>query len=271
MSTEDKKIIDDVLDTRRSFTVSANDAEYFIGAPTAEDIRNADWQYSKKYTKCLTEGLPTSAELSDILRRRGVIGEDFDRRVEELQTILHEKLMRLAEATENELKAALAYEVAQARESLFQWNQRLSGPMSNTCEQISDDARLEYLTASMLQNQDGSRVWETFDKFLAEQHRELALQARYEVMLYLQGYASDFLNNTPEALAMREVQDNILRELELEQVAQEEVKLVDVEEPKLIDEEVVQKITEPISTNKKPIKKTTAKAIDKKLAEDKLV
>lgn len=255
MSTEDKEIIDEVLDSRRSFTSSTGETDYFIGTPTADDIRNADWQYSKKYTKCLTEGLPTSAELSDILRRRGVIGEDFDRRVEELQTILHEKLMRLTEATTNEAKTALAYEVAQARENLFQWNQRLSGPMSNTCEQISDDARLEYLTACMLQYQDGSKVWKTFDKFLNEQDRELALKARYEVMLYLQGYDSDFLSNTPEAVAMREVQDNMLKELELEQdISKKEEPIVEVEEQK--------------ATVKKSNKKSQAKAIDSELVDD---
>lgn len=231
MSTEEKSFVDGLFDDRRSFTGSDLETEYFIGAPTAEDIRNADWQYSKKYTKCLTEGIPTSAELTDILRRRGVIGDDFDRRADELTTILNELITRLAEAQTTAEKTSLAYEVAQARENLFQWNQRLSGPMSNTCEQISDDARLEYLTACMLQHEDGSRIWETFEDFLNANDRELALKARYEVMLYLQGYDSDFLSKTPEALAMQEVQDEMLKDLEKAQLEEEskETKEVEVE------------------------------------------
>lgn len=221
MSIEEKKIIDELLETRRSFITTDVDIEYFIGAPTADDIRSADWQYSKTYTKCLNEGIPTSAELSDILRRRGVTGEDFDRRAEELGVILSELISRLYEAQTKAEKTSLAYEVAQARENLFQWNQRLSGPMSNTCEQISDDARLEFLTSCILQYSDGSRVWNTFDDFLKDKDRERTLKARYEVMLYLQGYESDFLSKTPEAKAMREVQDEMLKELELAQKEQD--------------------------------------------------
>lgn len=254
-SVEEKKIIDELLEDRRSFIGSDIETEYFIGSPTADDIRSADWQYSKKYTKCLTEGIPTSAELTDILRRRGVIGDDFDRRTDELTTILNELITRLAETQNNDEKTTLAYEVAQARENLFQWNQRLSGPMSNTCEQISDDARLEYLTASMLQYKDGSKVWPTFDNFLTAQDRELALKARYEVMLYLQGYESDFLSKTPEARAMQEVQDNMLQELEK---AQEEQAVAEtVEDKPTASKPKTRKVTKKKSSEKSEESPTT--------------
>lgn len=219
---DEKVNIDELLDNRRSFIGPDEETVYFIGVPSAEDIRGADWQYSKKYTKCLNEGIPTSAELSDILRRRGVIGEDFDRRADELSTILNELLLRLSEAQSDEDKAALAVEVSRAREALFQWNQRLSGPMSNTCEQISDDSRLEYLTACILQDKDSNKIWSNYEDFLTSKDQALTLKARYEVMLYLQGYDSDFLSNTPEALAMQEVQSNIISKLS-EEVATEEV------------------------------------------------
>lgn len=256
MSVEEKKLVDSLLETRRSFITNDVDTEYFIGAPTADDIRSADWQYSKTYTKCLNEGIPTSAELSDILRRRGVIGEDFDRRVEELGVILNELITRLHEAQTNAEKTSLAYEVAQARENLFQWNQRLSGPMSNTCEQISDDARLEFLTSCILQYEDGSKVWNTFDDFLKDKDRELTLKARYEVMLYLQGYESDFLSKTPEARAMREVQDEMLRDLELAQKAQDEL-------AQKADSLVVSEV--PESEDKSPVSKKSIKGSSKKV------
>lgn len=205
-------MVEEIFEDRRSFTGSDEETEYFIGTPSAEDIRGADWQYSKVYTKCLTEGIPTSAELMDILRRRGVIGDDFDRRAQELSTTLNELITRLNDTEAYNDKAALAVEVSQAREALFQWNQRLSGPMSNTCEQIADDARLEYLTACILQNKDTTKVWEDHDKFLASTDQSLTLKSRYEVMLFLQGYESNFLENTPEARAMKEVEASILQE-----------------------------------------------------------
>lgn len=243
-------ISNEIKENRRSFIGPDEETEYFIGTPSAEDIRGADWQYSKVYTKCLTEGMPTSAEMMDILRRRGVIGEDFDRRAEELSITLNELITRLNEVQENDNKAATAIEVARARETLFQWNQRLSGPMSNSCEQIADDARLEFLTANILQGQDGKKVWETYDVFLTSQEQALTLKARYEVMLFLQGYESDFLERTPEAVAIKEVEEDILKQASDAVEAEEKEKA----------EKISKKEEKP---EKKPIKKPTKNSVKK--------
>lgn len=200
------------IDARRSFFGKDEEVQYFIANPNAEDIRGADWQYSKIYTRCLNEGITTSAEMMDILRRRGVVGGDYDKRSKELSSKLNDLITDLGDVKGNEEKSALAVEIAQAREALFQWNQRLSGPMSNTCEQIADDARLEYLTAGMIQYSDGSRVWADHDKFLVSNDQSLTMKARYEVMLFLQGYDSNFLDYTPEAVAMKEVEENIIKQ-----------------------------------------------------------
>lgn len=229
-------MVEENKDERRSFLGPDNETEYFIGMPSAEDIRGADWQYSKIYTKCLTEGIPTSAELMDILRKRDIIGDDFDKRAAELSARLNDLVIKLELAESNEEKSEMAVEVAQAREALFQWNQRLSGPMSNTCEQIADDARLEYLTANIIQNQDGSKVWEDYDSFLITNDQAFTMKSRYEVMLYLQGYESDFLEKTPEAMAMKEIEQEIIKkateEVEAERKAAEEAAKAEEKETK---------------------------------------
>jgi len=78
--------------------------------------------------------------------------------------------------------------------------------MNNTAEQISDDARLEFLTSCMVVDETKKRVWDSYDNYLREKSQALALRARFEVMLYLQGLESDFLEQTPEARAMKEIQ-----------------------------------------------------------------
>lgn len=204
---KDEKII---KDERRLFLGPDDITEYFIAPPNAEDIRGADWAYSKVYTKCLVEGITTSAEMMDILRRRDIIGPEFEQRAMELTELLNNKIEALEMAKSFEEKRTLAVEVHEAREELFQWNQRLSGPMSNTCEQIADDARLEHLTSCIVQNKDDSKVWESYEDFLKNKNQALTLRARFEVMLYLQGLESDFLDNTPEAVAMKEVEADII-------------------------------------------------------------
>jgi hypothetical protein len=82
--------------------------------------------------------------------------------------------------------------------------------MSNTCEQIADDARLEYITSRIVQKKDGTIVWDSYDTYLTEKNQSLSVRARYEVMLFLQGLSSNFLDNTPEAVAMREVEEDVM-------------------------------------------------------------
>lgn len=194
-------------DGLRSFFNIRKDTTYYIAAPTAEDIRGADWEYSKSYTKSLVAGITTTAEMTDILMRRGIIGPEFEKRSNELATELAAKIDALQKSTNSQEKAELAYKVATARDELFQWNQRLSAPLGNTCEQIADDARLEYLTSRLIVSDSGKRLWETFENYLNENEQSLSQQSRFETMLYLQGLDSKFLENTPEAVAMRELQE----------------------------------------------------------------
>lgn len=210
-------------DGLRSFT-GRDDTMYYIKSPTADDIRGADWEYSKVYTKSLSEGIMTQEELKDVLRVRGIIGPEYDQRAEELSTILAKKISILDKVKNDEEKRQVAIEVSNAREELFSWNQRLQAPLANTCEQMADDARMEYLTAKIVVNAIGTKVWEDFEAYLTENDQAKQQSSRFEVMLYLQGLDSDFLDSTPEAIAMREVQSAALVEAaeELEEIENEE-------------------------------------------------
>lgn len=245
MTTEKKK-----EDERRNFLGPDELTKYYIAIPSAEDIRGADWHYSKTYTKCLVEGITTSAEMMDILMRRDIIGPEFEQRATELTENLNEKIIKLEVAVSMDDKREMAIDVANSREELFQWNQRLNGPMSNTCEQIADDGRLEYLTSRMVENEDETKTWESYDEYLKEKSQALALRARFEIMLYLQGLDSDFLEKTPEATAMREIEADIISK------AEEALKAA-----KAIEEEgkALEKVEKKAKAKRKTRKKKTAK------------
>lgn len=217
------------VESRREFQDPVSGKDYYIGVPTADDIRGADWQYSKTYTKSLVEGITTAAEMMDILMRRGVIGPEFEQRQKELTDVLSVKVETLQNSDSIDDKQRMALEVAATREELFNWNQRLNGPMANTCEQMADDARLEYLTSRMVQDIDGKRMWDDYSDFLTEKNQSFAMRSRFEIMLYLQGLESDFLEKTPEAMAIREIEEEIQTKAsealaELEKVSAKEEK-----------------------------------------------
>lgn len=243
-------------DNRRSFLGPDEETVYYVAAPTADNIRGADWQYSKTFTQCLIEGITTSAEMMDILNRRGIIGPEFEQRARELSGNLSNRIFDLEHTEDLDVKKELSFLVAQAREELFQWNQRLNGPMNNTAEQISDDTRLEFLTSAMTVTESGDRVWPSYDAYLKEKSQSLALRARFEVMLYLQGLDSDFLDQTPEARAMREVETDILHKAEAAMLAAEAVR-----EEEMVAAEIAIDVASDITeeSEDKPTKKTKTK------------
>lgn len=248
---EGEKVMESKEVSDRFFLGSDEETKYYIIPPTAAAIRGADWQYSKVYTKCLMENIPTSAEMLDILTRRGIIGSEFEQRAVELAQILEKRIKKLDEAFDINSKRETAVEVATAREELFQWNQRLNGPMNNTAEQISDDARLEYLTSCIIVDSDGNRTWKDYEYYLKETDQTLALKSRFEVMLYIQGLDSDFLDHTPEAKAMHEVEAEVIAKAKDALDAAKAVVSEEIEEAK-------------VAKNTKNVDKATVKKINSK-------
>ncbi len=248
MDMESKDFSTDGL---RTFFNANTEDNYYIVSPTAEDIRGADWEYSKSYTKSLVAGITTTAEMTDILMRRGIIGPEFEQRSNELANELGAKVAALDGSITSEEKAELAVKVAVAREELFQWNQRLNAPLGNTCEQMSDDSRLEFLTSRLIVDSKGAKIWDDFNSYLTEKEQSLAQQSRFEIMLYLQGLDSDFLDNTPEALAMKELENEASIEV-IKEISE------------MADEVAKEEVKDEVVTKPKPVRKTRAKKVIKK-------
>lgn len=187
------------------FDVDGEVRKFYLDIPTSEQIRKAEWHYSKMYNKALVEGVATSAEMIDILTRRGLYGPEYEKKLQELQVSIALKIAEMQNSTDDSKKESCAREVENLRNDLYRWNQRLSGPLNNCCEQMAEDAKTEYLTSVSVKDEKGNLVWKDYDSFIAESNQGLALKARVEVLLWLQGLESDFLDKTPEQVVLQEV------------------------------------------------------------------
>jgi hypothetical protein len=210
-------------DTRRSFTLDGK--EYFINTPSAETIRQADWQYAKIYNEAMSNGILTQSEMEKILKVRGLIGEEYEAEVSKIRSDLQDKVIELelsrSSQAEDDLVEDLAISVSRLRKRLFELNQQLSGPVSNTCESIAEDSRVDFLVSNMVEDEKGNKIWTenktkgiiSYDLFIADSNRELVRQSKMEVMLWMQGLDSDFLSNTPETQALRALQEKRQKQL----------------------------------------------------------
>lgn len=211
-ATEDvKEAVKEVLDSRREFTMETPEGEilhHFIANPSGEDIRRADWQYSKVYNQAIVDEFLTQSQMLELLQEKKIISDDYTQRLETVRISLGAELFKLENLMENSMeeeKELAAMTIARLRDELFQLNQRVNGPMANTCENLAEDSRTDFLTSRIVENKDGSKSWKDYEAYRNEDNTALAIKARFEVMLWMQGLESNFLENTPEQTALREI------------------------------------------------------------------
>lgn len=195
-----------VEESRRVFSVDGI-GDFYISTPTADDVRGGDWCYSKSYNRSLFDGVATLSEVQDILRKRGIIGDEYDKKLQALRESIGNKVAEMELSSDREEKRKLAFEVSKLREDLFQWSQRSNGPLSHCCEQIAEDQRLEYLVSCIVQDKAGKRVWPTFEAYLQEPNRVLSFRSRFETMLFLNGMEASFLETTPENMVLKNLDE----------------------------------------------------------------
>jgi len=205
--TEEQEL-KDIFEDKRSFIndgPGGDDQKYYIDTADVDEVRAADWHYSKTYNEALLAGVTTAAQMADILEERSITGKAYEEKRLKLIADLDSAIDELAEAKDREEKKERSDLVADIRNKLFRHNQRASSPMSNTCEQLAEDARVEYLTSAMVKDAGGKRVWKSYDEYKTSSKPQLAMRARYEVMLANAGLSSSFLDETPEAVARKEL------------------------------------------------------------------
>ncbi|MFH0897794.1 MAG: hypothetical protein V1850_07110, partial [Candidatus Bathyarchaeota archaeon] len=160
---KDEQALQDIFEDKRTFI---HDGEkYFIDNADIDSVRQADWHYSKTYNEALLAGVTTMAQMQDILEERDIVGKKYEEKRQGLIKELDEKIALLNSAKTIEEKRELAEQVEDVRNRLFRHNQRASSPMSNTCEQLAEDARIEYLTSAMVKDDTGANVWDSYEAY----------------------------------------------------------------------------------------------------------
>ncbi len=261
-----KEAVKEVLDGRREFTLETPDNEiihYFIASPSGEDIRKSDWQYSKVFNQAIVDGFLTTSQMLAVLEEKDIITDAYSQNVENVRISLGAELFKLESLLENateEVRELTALEVSRLRDELFQLNQRVNGPMANTCENLAEDARTDFLTSRVIQKQDGTKLWEDYDAFRQDENPALGIKSRFEVMLWLQGLESNFLENTPEQTVLREIAQIRLNraleeaeaEIDAEQAAKAGAESEEVTENLELPEDTVEEVKPKPKPKRKP-------------------
>jgi hypothetical protein len=153
----DHKLIEIPMDGTAEFLV--------LRFPTAKDILHSRYIRKKTTLEARKEGLPSVADIDELLSTNQLTPEQDEVKINELQDKLEaqEKLLSLTKITGRrtpieEVIAKLNAEIAEIRvkeESYYFLSQERKG----------DESALLYLTWACCFNLEGSRCWETFEDF----------------------------------------------------------------------------------------------------------
>lgn len=196
-------------ENRRAFQFvedNGNEATFYLALPSSDQIRKSDWHYSKVYNKALIDGVATQAEMLDILKQRNIYGPEYEEKLTNLKIQIALKIVQMEQVEDDAEKGKLANEIKTLRDQLFQWNQRLTGPLSNTCEQIAEDAKSEYLVSAMVHTEQGKPVWSSYEDFVSNANQRLSVKSRYEFLLWKEGLDANAFDNMPEEVVLRDIQ-----------------------------------------------------------------
>jgi len=208
---------------RRAFKIDSSGEEFFIAPPSAESIRQSDWVYSKVYSQAMSNDILTTDQMVDVLKKRGILSAEYDQELLSVRKNIGESLEAMALSKDLDEKEGLAIKVSGLREELFLLNQKINGPVSNTCEQIAEDAKIDFLTSHMIEDIDGNKVWVDYDEYSTDSDYEKVLKSRIETMLYIRNVDSNFLDSTPENLVLREITAERKKQLEATNISVEPV------------------------------------------------
>ena len=176
--------------------------------PNNDEVRLAELRYSKAFTEALKEGLLTYKEMETLLQERGIWTEKEDQKVRDL-----EKTISLLETTLAEKKVddktkkvkEIAQKLSDIRAELITISMERQMYLANTAESKADESRTSFLVYKCVSYaENNAPLWANEAEFLNENRSDLLVKCTTEVLTFMSGLSSTFMENVPEAMILRE-------------------------------------------------------------------
>ena len=185
----------------RSFELS--DLKLQLIEPTVSSIREAKYIYSKRFTEYLKQGFYTRRKLESLLdnENSGYVKNHLDRRQELLKTISELDSMMETEQNPEKLEA-LAGMMSLYRNYLLQEDTSMNSIFSNTVETMAEEDRLNFLTTTMIKDNNGNFLWNSMEDLLQENNYSLVETCKYQVSCWEYNIDPAWEESLPESIAI---------------------------------------------------------------------
>ena len=200
----DKELLPFVTDeTERNFEVTmpdGNKVKLKINRATQNQLLDIDKVYRIAYSKLLRSGCLTNAEVEKYVEKNEIWMDEDDEKVAKLQKEMISLEQQLADKNykmeeEGYLKAI---KLSELRDKIYQMSRKIGSIYDNTCENASDELRMQHLCVNTTLKQDNIPFFKDFDDFSTRANEDATAEALRQCILFNSRLKENFMMDLPE-------------------------------------------------------------------------
>jgi hypothetical protein len=183
--------------------ITVNGKNYVVKVPPSKVLQQGTKIYSIEFTKCLQDGLMTKAKMKDFLMEHGVwtqaqeekeksIGKEINQLELEIYKGTPGQKRNLKEGREKALK------IKELRNEYIVLITERQSYEANTAEAIADNVRFDYLVSESIFNEDGTKVYSSFEDYQSRSSEDLAYEGASALAQIMYSLEDDFAKKLPE-------------------------------------------------------------------------
>lgn len=185
-------------------TVEIEGKTYFVAKPGAKEEFEAKLQQTKIFNKALENDACLNSQLMKVLKRRNIWDDRDQEEADEMQEKIRNNLSKLDEGGFEIMEARkLALETVRLRLAYLSKVSVLREHRSFTAEGQADDAYFDSLVSSCCFDEEGNRVFKSYEDYIAKSKEEYARKLAEKLSSMLYG-DTNYMNELPENKFLKE-------------------------------------------------------------------
>lgn len=191
-----------------------NDKWFKVILPTPRIREEADEEEVKVFSDGLRpkdlggKGLLTQEQMEKILRDNKIWGDDEQRALDDVRVKIAELLDKLEKEKGSKKFEKIYTKIKEYRNKEQALLSKYDYYFSRTVDARARNARLMYLVASCIRNEDGSKVWNNFDDFKQEEDFDFVGEATRQAMSFFLNLDVDILTYPEDRLFQERQKEN---------------------------------------------------------------
>lgn len=154
--------------------------------PNQKALNGAEFAYREMYARCFRKGLLTNAEVSNVVRRRGLWNDELEQEANEIRAKianLEDKLKEDKGLSDDEGRK-ICMDISSLRTELMMLRDSVNSISDNTCESVADEHRTRYLCASCtVDPKSGQKVYKDVEDLTSRADEQMAKDAYREATI----------------------------------------------------------------------------------------